>query len=203
MNIRMLLELIQRMILLGMKKSIEVLEEVTIENVEDDDGENFEQQFLANKIRGFRRADPSQPAERNTGAGKTVPKPSFSLVTANDDVAKTESKRVPAPPTNTPKHYCHYFNNSGNAHGKLCKFLHSKAPVCSFDAKCNRQKCMFQHTPKSSFLGRSPPPYFTPPPPPPHMSPWTWMFPQMDPNMFQSQWSGQAQNNNWGNQRRN
>ena len=129
---------------------------MTIENIEDEDGENFEQQLLANKIRGFRRTGPSQPAERNKGSGKTDPKPSFAAVTAKNGVANNESERAPAPPTNTPKLYCHYFNNSGNcSHGNKCKFVHSKAPVCSFDANCNRKKCMFQH-PLIFLLGCSP-----------------------------------------------
>ena len=43
--------------------SIEVIEaeHVTIEDVEDEDGEQFTEQIVANKLRGFRRADPSKP----------------------------------------------------------------------------------------------------------------------------------------------
>ena len=147
------------------------------------------EQLVTNKFRSFRRSDPSKPAEKNKGP---VLKPTFAAVTANKSVANNQNNRNP--PINNSKLYCHYFNNSGNClHGNKFKKIHSKAPVCSFHANCNSNAC--SSTPKKgSFLGMNSAPYFTPP----HMSHWPWMFPQMDLNMFHSQWNGPARNNSRG-----
>ena len=46
--------------------------------------------------------------------------------------------------------YCHFFSNYGYCKfeeetGYKCKFDHIEAPICSFDGRCNRMKCMFSH----------------------------------------------------------
>ena len=63
--------------------SIEVIEseQVTIEDVADEDGEQFTEQIVANKLRGFRRTDPSKPAEQQKSSLKKSV--SFASVTAN------------------------------------------------------------------------------------------------------------------------
>ena len=107
-----------------------------IEDVEDEDGVQLEQ-LVTNKIRGFRRSDPSKPAEKNKGP---VLKPTFAAVTANKRVANNQNNRNP--PINNSKLYCHYFNNSINcSHGNKCKFLHSKATFCYFHANSNINAC--------------------------------------------------------------
>ena len=51
--------------------------------------------------------------------------------------------------------FCHYFSDFGHCSyeektGKACRFSHVKAPVCKFDGKCTREKCMFSHTKKNN-----------------------------------------------------
>ena len=185
--------------------SIEVIEseQVTIEDVEDEDGEQFTEQIVANKLRGFRRTDPSKPAEQQKSSLKKSV--SFASVTANGSATSRSPLETPKNSKQTSRIlYRHFFNNTGACvHGNECKFSHSRAPICRYDMHCNKQKCMFQHPQRNSFLG-SRPTSFSPPPP---MSPWPWMFPQMDPNMFPPQWNNQIRSNNqsrgWGNQNRN
>ena len=64
-------------------------EEVTIEDVEDGDGVQLEQ-LVTNTIRGFRRSDPSKPADTNKGP---VLKPTFAAVTANKSVANNQNNQ--------------------------------------------------------------------------------------------------------------
>ena len=52
--------------------SVEVIdsEEVTIEDVDDEDCDQFTEQIIANKLRGFRRTDPSKPAVQQKSSVK-------------------------------------------------------------------------------------------------------------------------------------
>ena len=66
-----------------------------------------------------------------------------------DELLKTRKQT-----TTKPAHkvsYCHFFSNFGKCNfedknGRKCKFSHEKAPLCNFDGKCNRQKCMYAHS---------------------------------------------------------
>ena len=135
-------------------------------------------QVLAkNKAKGFRRSDPTAPAEvplysdvvqaprGQAGHAARQQHPPQ----APEHYQTLRSQRPQQVPQNSSKDatkYCHYFNN-GTCHfeekyARKCIFLHKKAPICSYDEKCNRKKCMFSHVKKHQnrntehFLGQTP-----------------------------------------------
>ena len=140
-------------------------EKETIEIVDDDNDNGMDvglEELVKNKAKGFRRTDPTAPPSQTDGR-------LYSQVAANrsqGDQGGQQQRPRQAPRehqepqnhkaaarssnnSNNRIKYCHYFNN-GFCHfeakyGRKCIFSHEKAPICSFDGKCNRKKCMFSH----------------------------------------------------------
>ena len=124
-----------------------------------------------NKDNGFRRSDPTAPACKPD-------RPLYSQVAAaqRSQAGRAEHQAHQVPQVHRQQEsqnrsskvtmkYCHYYNN-GTCHfeekyGRKCVFSHEKAPICKFDEKCNRKKCMYSHLNKpknqnNDFLGRKP-----------------------------------------------
>ena len=187
---------------------IEVVEteEITIEDVGDD---TSAEQIVNNKKHGFRCADPTKQEEKNNEGSEKPKAATYASATANKDETYVPkmNKTPPAPSDRANRPcilFCSFYNNGTGEcfYGEKCKFLHAKSPLCRY-TQCNKTRCMFQHPQRSAFLDRRPSPYSKPPmspynpsTPPPPMSPWPWMFPQMDPSMFQGMWNAQHQQNN-------
>ena len=157
------------------------IEDDTIEVVDDDDDIEMDKglEVLAkNKARGFKRSDPTAPP-------CPTDRPLYSQVAADRSQAdqgghqqqrrqvpqehrEPQHHQAPRNSSNNRIRYCHYFNNGScrfeEKYGRKCIFSHEKAPICSFDGKCNRKKCMFSHVKekkssninKESFLGQRP-----------------------------------------------
>lgn len=125
---------------------------------EADDLENLHT-WTQNKMRGFRRVDPTKPPNKP----KPTINPSTKPPTNPPKPAATEETTTPrsrtptgtqAPPMNEDigpnpyrGKYCHYFVNQGKCRfeertGEQCKFEHKQAPMCNFGTSCNRLKCM-------------------------------------------------------------
>ena len=123
------------------------------ENIEGEDPLTV---LLRNGRRGFSRVSPAAPPLPNSSynkskttnkAGKNV---SFKTSSYNEESA---NKRPSVSQGHNTKKYCHYWNNGGMCSYKNCRFLHEKSPVCKFDGRCTRNKCMFSHvTQNKSFL---------------------------------------------------
>ena len=167
---------------------------VVIDEVVEEAGEleNL-QAWTQNKMRGFRRVDPTKPSiHKNVSSTESnfIPRQRPSTRAPNG----TSSTPSSLPPSSSGTgddayrgKYCHYFVNEGKCRyeertGNKCKFEHKQAPMCNFGTSCSRSKCMFSH-PKipgsqnnHSFLGQVISPWNLP-------NPWTnqvstpWNFP--------------------------
>ena len=179
-----------------------------IEVIEDND-DNIEdlQAWTQNKMRGFKRVNPSSPP---TAGPKPAPKadPSRPPPPSSTSSPGTTAS-APSTPDTAQTHetdsqyrgkYCHFFVNTGKCNyeqrtGQKCKFEHKSAPMCNFGISCNRPKCMFTHpnvNGNSPFLGQMR--GFSP-----MVNPWQmtnpWMVPQ--PNQYQNQqWNYQGNQRN-------
>ena len=127
------------------------------ESVEKDseDTEDLVDSFLANRRNGFSRTNPAESAKPN--AAKKAPLKKDPINTNKNTNTNTNiHKTRPDPPNNNTsysKRYCYYWNNIGSCSFRNCIFLHEVAPVCNYDGKCNRNKCMFVHKKQNkSFL---------------------------------------------------
>ena len=178
-----------------------------IEVIENDD-ENIEslQAWTRNKMRGFKRVDPSAPPKPTSTAGQTskssapltrAPPAASSQAPPSQETKPSEAQDRSQENENKYRvKYCHFFVNTGQCRyeertGEKCKFEHKNAPMCNSGISCTRPKCMFSH-PKvngsNPFLGnmRS----FNP-----VMNPWQmqminpWMT---TPNQLNSPWNNQS-----------
>ena len=114
-------------------------EEVTIQEDENE----WLQQLLENKSRGYRRTNPSNEAERAVRHEENVNAPSNQNAHGKPNHKSSNTKR-----------FCHFFNNSTCLYHERCKFLHEEAPFCKYDGRCDREKCMYKHRKSPRFLER-------------------------------------------------
>ena len=192
--------------------------ELEIVEDQDEDGlDTLVQSSVENRNNGYKRANPSTFAEKAKGVKSKNADSDKNRGTANQaNINNQGNTNNQADPNNQANNhnqakannqsntnnnfnarravqYCHYFSNFGKcmheeATGYKCKFTHQKAPLCNFDGRCNRNKCMFSHvnqmTPPGSpshpqqHAGQS----FLPQGYLPQMSPWqlqqaAWMYP--------------------------
>ena len=127
------------------EKETEIVVDEQLENNEED----LVTTFLQNRRRGFKRTSPSSPAEQKS-KDSTHYVPNRNITNNSDSHRNIPNKSKSSGST---KRYCHFWNNSGNCTFRNCIFLHEKSPVCNFDGKCNRKKCMYSHMKQNrSFL---------------------------------------------------
>ena len=188
------------------KEKEEVIEVIPIE----EENENIDdlQAWSVNKMRGFKRGNPTTQASKNSPnkpsqTRKTDPKnqnrtKEAPILTSleTDEMAPPRHESVNDPSQlGLRRRYCHYFVNQGKClyeerTGLKCKFEHKVAPMCNSGIKCTRQKCMFSH-PKlattNSFLGRNYPIMNPGPNIWQMMSPWVQTPNQFPPSPWISQ----------------
>ena len=137
---------------------------------ETEEVENL-QEWSKNKLRGFKRVNPSEPAKRQppnshtqkqTRAEVHLPPRSTTATTSPQVTPRTATpagNRTIAPNDNDISEaednvyrgrFCHYFVNQGGCTyeertGLRCKYEHREAPMCNFGSNCSRTKCMFSH----------------------------------------------------------
>ena len=171
------------------KEAAEDIEEEIIEADKTEDAEDLEnlEEWTKNKLRGFRRVDPTKPSNKQTKNSSTKakttaevhPPPPQSKAPPKEATPKTSNgtENFEREENNYKGRYCHYFVNVGNCTfeertGIKCKYEHKQAPMCNQGTSCTRVKCMYSH-PKlqgnrnqNNFLGQT-------------MNPWammnTWM----------------------------
>ena len=115
-----------------------------------------------NKIRGFRRVDPTKPPVNKKSDSKapksptktypsaaTNPLPNGPKPSHSNDVPNSAGNEIDNSSV-LKGQYCHYFVNKGYCRfeertGTKCRFEHLQAPMCSFGTSCNRFKCMYSH----------------------------------------------------------
>ena len=196
----------------GTKSSIDKDEDIQV--VEEDDTDNIEnlEAWTKNKMRGFKRVNPSAPPKPGPAASHTAPpqKPPSTNTSAPGTTNSSEKETLKTPAHNSyPEdenrykgRYCHYFVNTGKCNyedktGIKCRFEHKIAPMCNFGLSCSRPKCMFSH-PKvngngnNPFLGNMRGLN-------PLMNPWQMINPWITPqqNQFQNQpWNAQGYQGN-------
>ena len=144
----------------------------------DEENENLDdlQAWTVNKMRGFKRNNPSSEASKvshskqmHTRVTKTQKLRENEETPNNTASQENSATRSNAHSTGDPpnevqrRRYCHYFVNQGKClyeerTGLKCKFEHKVAPLCNFGIRCNRHKCMYSH-PKTAttnnFLGKN------------------------------------------------
>ena len=127
-------------------------EDVSDNTVEEQDDFEEVAEIVKNKTRGFRRVTPAATSENQKVRKNNISntnKTSAPVTSVSFSAAKTNNLSTP----NQIKRFCHFWNNVGKCTYQNCKFLHEKAPLCKYDGKCNRTKCMFSHVNQnSSFL---------------------------------------------------
>ena len=130
--------------------------EPEVEVLEDEDDSGLDvliKSARENKANRYVRRDPASYAEKAKATEATKPPTNEAQPNkARENRSETKDTTNRGVKQNTNRvNYCHYFSNYGKCHfeeknGRPCKFSHLKAPVCSFDGRCNRKKCMFSHT---------------------------------------------------------
>ena len=152
-----------------------------IEVIEEEDDVESLKAWTKNKMRGFRRVDPTKPPVNKKSDSKAPKSPTktYSSAATNSTANGTKLSHpndVPNSAGNEADNssvlkgqYCHYFVNKGYCRfeertGTKCRFEHLQAPMCSFGTSCNRFKCMHSHPKVPSkqnncnFLGQMMPP---------------------------------------------
>ena len=130
--------------------------EMEVIDDQDEDGlDTLVASSVENKNRGFRRNNPATFADK-VAASKQNTKPQQEKThetrpNVNSEASSTSSPNVQTNGSNAKISYCHYFSNYGKCtyeekSGNPCKFSHEKAPQCSFNERCNREKCMYSHS---------------------------------------------------------
>ena len=142
-------------------KHSDVAEKEVLEVEENDEGEDPVSVFLRNKRNGFSRVSPAAPSQPNSLQNHLErAKHLYTKNTQKDYSSHNNFPHRSSQSQNTKK-YCHYWNNVGTCSYRNCKFSHEKSPVCKFDGRCTRIKCMFTHQRQNkSFLAekqRAPP----------------------------------------------
>ena len=135
--------------------------EVEIVSEQDEDGlDTLVASALENRKAGFSRVNPTTYAEKVNKKKDDIPAPK-TRDTEEDGIKAVPQQEQPkeANKIKDDNNFCHYFSNLGHCvfeerTGKKCKFSHVKAPVCNFDGKCTRGKCMFSHTRKQPGQGQ-------------------------------------------------
>ena len=144
----------------------EMIVDEKLENNEED----LVTAFLHNRRHGFRRTNPSFQAEPKSkepqkNSSKTLQELFKNSSREKVPVRSNSTNHVPhrnntnnsgfrenvtnnihnSGSVKSVKRYCHYWNNSGNCTFRNCIFAHEKSPICNFDGKCHRKKCMYSH----------------------------------------------------------
>ena len=145
--------------------------EPIMEIVEDQDEDGLEalvKSVVDNKASGYRRSNPSAAAEIVKEPTNKSPNNDPHKETTQTQVESPNIEKVRSPSQKV--RYCHFFSNFGyckfeEEQGRKCKFIHKKAPICKYDGKCNREKCMFSHTKKQAINMSSQRPFLPQGPP--------------------------------------
>lgn len=145
---------------IAMEKNSKQVPEVEIFDDDDQEGlDTLVKSSIETRKSGFRRSTPAaaaeaqknnvaQPQPNTAKSGKHDNKKQSEADENNKEVFSEDNGKLPK---SHRVSYCHYFSNFGKCtfeerSGRKCKFTHEKAPMCTFDRKCNRQKCMFTHS---------------------------------------------------------
>ena len=147
---------------IAMEKNSKLVPEVEIFEDENQDGlDTLVKSSIETRKSGFKRSNPAaaaeaqknkapepQPNKAESGAQKHGDKKHSK---ADEHIKEAFAEDVDKLLKSHRVSYCHYFSNFGRCNFKernarKCKFGHEKAPMCSFDRKCNREKCMYTHS---------------------------------------------------------
>ena len=118
------------------------------------------EKWTQNKMKGFKRAGPTEAATRKTDSKPSPPVMKKSSPAAGSSPSVENSANKSSGNANQVKEnadrgsrrilYCHYFSNFGKCNfeqrtGATCKFEHKGAPMCQNGTACQRTKCMYKH----------------------------------------------------------
>ena len=149
----------------------EKIERATVEDREETEEVENLQEWTKNKLRGFKRVNPSEAAKRQGTNSHTQKQTRAEVHPPPRSTTTTTSPHV-TPRTTSPAgngtvapndidiseaednvyrgRFCHFFVNKGGCTfeertGQKCKYEHREAPMCNFGSNCSRSKCMFSH----------------------------------------------------------
>ena len=145
------------------KNNVEEEEPIETVTIEDDVNEDL-LKWTTNKLRGFKRSNPTTPPvnkanlkppvtkEKKTPPPSSAPTPSAVSPTSSSSPSSPAENRENVTYRNPTERtlYCHYFSNYGRCNfeertGTACKFEHNGAPMCQSGLACQRNKCMYKH----------------------------------------------------------